>query len=105
MAKDSTITAIAKVNYELLCNAETLLSLVCVLPLLKLVQGLSKFTQGRLTFICDFVVAFKLCETNLQEMYCEPNTKFSPKHFSLFLELFELINSKLCLTWWKELAS
>ncbi len=50
------------------------------------------------------MVAFKLCETNLQEMYCELDIKFSPKHFSLFLELFEHINDKLCLTWWKELA-
>jgi hypothetical protein len=30
---------------------------------------------------------------------------FPPKHFSLFLELFEHINDKLCLTWWKEPAS
>jgi hypothetical protein len=37
-------------------------------------------------------------------MYCEPDIKFSPKHFSLFLKLFEHINNKLCLTWWKEHA-
>jgi hypothetical protein len=48
------------------------------------------------------VVAFKLYETNLQEMYCELNIMFSPKHLNLFLELFEHINDKLCLTWWKE---
>jgi hypothetical protein len=77
---------------------------VFVLPLLEIVQELSKFVQGCQTFICDLVATFKLCEANLQEMYCEPNTRFSPKHFSLFLELFEHINDK-CLTWWKELAS
>jgi len=37
-------------------------------------------------------------------MYCEHDIKFSPKHFSLFLELFEHINDKVCLSWWKELA-
>ncbi len=35
-------------------------------------------------------------------MYCELNIMFSPKHLNLFLELFEHINDKLCLTWWKE---
>jgi hypothetical protein len=45
MVKDFTITAIAKVNYELLFDAKTLLSFACVLPLLKVVQGLSKFAQ------------------------------------------------------------
>jgi hypothetical protein len=38
-------------------------------------------------------------------MYCEHDTKFSPKHFSLFLKLFEHINDKLCLIWWKEPTS
>jgi hypothetical protein len=38
-------------------------------------------------------------------MYYEPDIRFSPKHFSLFLELFEHINGKLCLTWWKEYAT
>jgi hypothetical protein len=34
---------IAKVNYELLCDAEMLLGLARIIPLLKLVQSLSKF--------------------------------------------------------------
>jgi hypothetical protein len=37
MAKDSIIIVIAKVNYELLCNAKTLFDLTCVLPLLEMV--------------------------------------------------------------------
>jgi hypothetical protein len=35
-------------------------------------------------------------------MYWEPNTRFSPKHFSLFVDIFEHINDKLCMTRWKE---
>ncbi len=45
MVEDSTIVVIAKVNYEILCDAKTLLDLACVLPLLEVVQGLSKFAQ------------------------------------------------------------
>lgn len=65
---------------------------------------LSKFVKGCHTFNCNLMATFKLCEANLQEMYCEPDTKFSPKHFSIFLKLFKHIND-MCLTWWKELAS
>jgi hypothetical protein len=64
MAKDSTIITTTKTNYEFLCDAKTLLGLACVLPLLEVVHGLSKFAQGCHTFICNFVVVFKLCEAN-----------------------------------------
>jgi hypothetical protein len=37
MAKDSSIIVIARVNYELLCDAKTLFDLACVLPLLEVV--------------------------------------------------------------------
>jgi hypothetical protein len=35
-----------KANYELLCNVENFLGLACIMPLLEVVQGLSKFAQG-----------------------------------------------------------
>jgi hypothetical protein len=57
MVKDSTIIANVKINYELLCDAKTLFSLACVLPLLEVVQGLSKFTQGT---IHSFVILWLL---------------------------------------------
>jgi hypothetical protein len=37
MAKDSTIIAIARVNYKLFCDAKTLFDFACVLPLLEVV--------------------------------------------------------------------
>jgi hypothetical protein len=43
MVEDNVSIAIVKANYELLYDVETLLGLVCVLPLLELVQGLFKF--------------------------------------------------------------
>jgi hypothetical protein len=101
MAEDSTIIAIVKINYELLCDAKTLLSLAFIGSGVGVVQVCTRHH----TFICDFVVAFKFCETNLQEMYYELDIMFSPKHFSLFLELLEHISGKLCLTWWKEYAT
>jgi hypothetical protein len=65
MVEDSTIIVIAKLSYEPLCDVKTLLGLACVLHLLEVVQGLSKFAQGHHTFIYDFVATLKLCEANL----------------------------------------
>jgi hypothetical protein len=45
MVENFTIITIAKVNYELLCDAKTLFGLACVLPLMEMVQRLSKFAQ------------------------------------------------------------
>jgi hypothetical protein len=81
MVKDFTIIATARINYELLCSAKTLFDLACVLPLLKVVQGLSKFAQGCHTFICNFVATFKLCESNLLKMI--PRFPLSILAFSL----------------------
>jgi hypothetical protein len=43
MVPNNATIDIAKTNCEFLCDVETLLGLVCVFPLLKLGQGLSKF--------------------------------------------------------------
>ncbi len=63
MATNSVAINITKVNHELLCDVEMLLGLACIIPLLKLVQSLSKFAQDCETFICNFVAPFKLANT------------------------------------------
>jgi hypothetical protein len=105
IVEDSVTIDIAKTNYELLCDLETLLGLSCIIPLLELLQGLSKFTQSQQTFICDFISALKLCEANLFTIYCEARKRFSSQHFSCFQDLCEHIHEHLCLTWWKEFAT
>jgi hypothetical protein len=62
MARNKVAINITKVDYELLCDAKMLLGLACITPLLELVQGLSKFAQECETFICNFVVPFKLAD-------------------------------------------
>jgi hypothetical protein len=80
MAIDSANVQITKANYELLCDVETLLGLACVI--IEVVQRLSKFAQGRGTFIYDFVDALKLVEVDLFIMYYENLPKFSHQQFS-----------------------
>jgi hypothetical protein len=87
MAKDSATNVSVKVNYELLCDVETLLGLSYVLPLLGTIARLSTFAQGQHTFICDFVFIMKLIEANLFTMYCDTNKSYDAPHFSTFLLL------------------
>ncbi len=82
---------------------ETLLGLACILPCLKAMQRLFKFTQGRDTFICDFIFALKFVEANLFTMYCDSEKKYNLQHFSLLVELIEHINDVVYLTWGKNL--
>jgi hypothetical protein len=82
MAIDNASVQITKTNYELLCDAETLLGLACVIPFLEVVHGLSKFAQGHGNFIYDFVDVLKLAKTYIFAMYYESSPKFSHQQFS-----------------------
>jgi hypothetical protein len=77
MVEDNVTLDIGKTNYELMCDLEMLLGLSCIIPLLELVQGLSKFAQSQYTFICDFIFSLKLCEADLFPMYYEVGKMFS----------------------------
>jgi hypothetical protein len=55
--------------------------------------------------IHSFAILWLLSSFVNQTFSLRNDTKISPKHFSLFLKLFEHINDKLCLTWWKEPTS
>ncbi len=102
MAKDSVTNATAKVNYELLCEVETLLKLSYVLPLLETKARLSKFAQRQHTFICDFVFVMKLIEVDLFTMYCNTNKSYVAPHFSTFLDLVEHTFEAFHLNWWTD---
>ncbi len=62
---------IIKSNLELFCDVEMFLGLTCIIPMLELVQGLSKFAQNWNIFICNFVAIVKKCEEQLNQMYCD----------------------------------
>ncbi len=61
----------ARTNYELLCNVEIVMGLTCVLPMLEVIQSMSKLVQNKDTFICDYVAAVKLGQVELYTMYVD----------------------------------
>ncbi len=67
IAHDNVVAYTTKVNYKLSCDVETFLGLACIMPLLEIVQGLSKFVQGRQTLMCNFVSTVKLVKVDVSK--------------------------------------
>ncbi len=77
MANDDLGNAIAKKNYELLCDCDTILGLTYVLPMMKAMESLSKMASDKDTFVCDLVSFIILC---IGEWFlvCKPAKKVWP---------------------------
>ena len=70
-AKQAAAKESARHNYELLCDVGTLLALPCLMPLLDSVNSLMKFAQSNSVFISDYIVAVKICHSELFMMYSD----------------------------------
>jgi hypothetical protein len=66
-----------------------LMDLSCFLPLLEIINVLSKFVHGRDVFICDFVVIVKVFQSYLFMMYLDPINNHTHEHFQVFSNVVE----------------
>jgi hypothetical protein len=76
MFEDLLINHVAATNYELFCDVETMMGLTCVLPMLEVVQSLSKVVQNKDCFICVCVVAMKLTQVDIYNLYVDLKSHF-----------------------------
>jgi hypothetical protein len=84
MALDSLIIQAFAFNLEHLTNVETLLILVCIVPLLSIVKNLIKLAQARDVFVIDLVQAIKLTQIELQKMLLDLFITFKYDSFASF---------------------
>jgi hypothetical protein len=77
MSDDVASNVVANTNYEFLCDVETIMGLTCVSFMLETVQSLSKLTQNKDIFVCDFVLVMKLCQFDIQTMYVNLEKQYS----------------------------
>jgi hypothetical protein len=77
MSKGLPTNLVIAINYELLCDVERMMGLTYVLPMLEIVQNLSKLAQNKNSFICDFVVVVKMIQVDLYNLYVDPERHFS----------------------------
>jgi hypothetical protein len=73
---DVGIVTQATHNLEFFCNLEVMLGLSCIMPMLKRLNELIKFSQSRECFVCDFVIDVKLCQVDLYCWYNDPQNAY-----------------------------
>jgi len=76
MVEDNTISHDCQGYFDLFCDVNLLISLSCLLPMLETIYALIKFVQKKDDFVCDDVVAIKICQGQLYSHYSNPNTKY-----------------------------
>jgi uncharacterized membrane protein len=64
MAKDNTSITSSKVNFDLLCDINLLISLSCLSPMLKIVHALIKFAQTRMYLHVDMLQPSRSSKVN-----------------------------------------
>jgi len=57
-----------KANLLNLCDIDMILSLLCILPMLKSMNGLMKFVHIKDVFLCDYIVIIKICQGDMHKM-------------------------------------
>jgi hypothetical protein len=74
MVVNCGFTKVAKANLLNLCNIDTILGLLCVLPILEFGNALINFVYGKNVFVCDCIATIKMCKVDL---YGDSNTSFA----------------------------
>jgi len=72
---------VCKKKNELSCGYDIILGLTYVLPMMEVVQTLSKMAQAKDTFVYDFVTSITLCTTNLYSWCIDPLKRYEQPQF------------------------
>ena len=86
-------------NFDMLVDLEVLLSLMCFMLLLNAVHCLIKFSQSQDVFICDFLQAVKVCQSELAYKYIDGATTFNMEDFCEYNEILEQRHVPLPMKW------
>jgi hypothetical protein len=89
----------ARPTLEFLCDAEVVLGLLCIMPMLEVINDLIKFSQSRDTFVCDFVGAVKMCCAYLHTLYYDLE-KYINEQFKGFANIINCSNDGMLTAWW-----
>ncbi len=84
MVKDGPFIRITKMDFELFCDVNLLISLSCLLPMLQTIYVLIKFTHKKDVFVCDYVATIKIYLGQMYSHYYYPMTKYVFNTFKEF---------------------
>jgi hypothetical protein len=84
MAKDGPFIVITKIDFELFCDVNLLISLSRLLPMLQIIHVLIRSTHKKDVFVCDYVATIKIYLGRLYSHYSNPMTKYLSNTFKEF---------------------
>jgi len=89
-------------NFDVLVDIEVLLSLALFIPLVNAMYALIKLFQAKDIFVCDFMQAIKLCQSELVRLFIDCESSYNKEDFPSYNELISLQCKHIPLQW-KEL--
>ena len=99
MHLDAPTVHVAKKNFECLTDVQSILGLLCLLPLVEQLNQLIKFAQGRNIFVCDFVAALRVCQAQLFTNYQDPRSSYLSDAFFDFNSLVDFTHDAIKMVW------
>ncbi len=99
MQQGSSIVQVAMTNLEHLVDIQIMLGLSCLLPFLRSIHSLMKFAQKCNVFVCDYLVAMKVCQGELAIFYIDNETTFHHDVFYDFKALEACQHNVIPLSW------
>jgi hypothetical protein len=97
--RDKKLVNLAKKNLAFLSDIQILLGLSGLLPLLRCVHSLMKFSQGRDIFVCDYMAAIQVCISEITAFYIDDTTAFSQDIFWDFKALEQVRHDAIPMSW------
>lgn len=77
-------------NFDRFVDIEVLLSLALFIPLVNTVHSLIKLSQARDIFVCDFMQAIKLCQSDLARLFIDRDSTYSKADLPVYNEFISL---------------
>jgi hypothetical protein len=99
MVEDSPFLMATRVNFKLICDVDLLISLSCLMLMLETFHGLIKFAHKKDVFVCDYVVAIKICQGQPYIHYSDLTTKCTYDVFKKLHDLVDCIDNTMHMKW------
>ena len=86
-------------NFDSLSDVEVSLSLACFIPLVNLVYSLMKKPQARNIFVCNFLQAVKVCQSEFARLFIDGTTAYNKDDFPNFCDIVGMQGTNIPTRW------
>jgi hypothetical protein len=99
MMEDQDEVDTTKTSFHHLIDIQIVVSLSCLIPMLKSLHHLMQLSQKRDVYICDYLDALKRCQADIRSFYINDRTKFQHDVFWDFKSLAGLRHEAIPMRW------